>query len=261
MLVDWDDDCAHRIKWTRRGGGPEEVKFKMCFCFWSLYSVMKIVIMTKCCRSMTGSWFRSKRFRVEGAPSSLFAVLSPVKRVEEGLSPVRGAEGGLPRGALEEQRPPSLTGERREEQQSEERQEGPRYGDVKDRHEHGDDRHGVGHEDRHKHGEVEQERKPYFPSVSSSYSSTANRQGILFMYCILLSTTLTGLRTQCKISLYFQLNFSFLLKSSLNGGHNAASHPIWAKCTLKTIKARIGAFLGLSVFRPFSVDLFRGEWR
>ena len=186
MLVDWDDDCAHRIKWTRRGGGPEEVKFKMCFCFWSLYSVMKIVIMTKCCRSMTGSWFRSKRFRVEGAPSSLFAVLSPVKRVEEGLSPVRGAEGGLPRGALEEQRPPSLTGERREEQQSEERQEGPRYGDVKDRHEHGDDRHGVGHEDRHKHGEEEQERKPYFPSVSSSYSSTANRQGILFMYWILL---------------------------------------------------------------------------
>ena len=171
----------------------------------------------KCCRSMTGSWFRSKRFRVEGAPSSLFAVLSPVKRVEEGLSPVRGAEGGLPRGALEEQRPPSLTGERREEQQSEERQEGPRYGDVKDRHEHGDDRHGVGHEDRHKHGEVEQERKPYFPSVSSSYSSTANRQGILFMYWMLISTTLVGMRTQCKISLYFQLNFSFLLKSSLNG--------------------------------------------
>ena len=36
--------------------------------------------------------------------------------------------------------------------------------------------------------------------------------------------------------------------------------PIWAKCTSETIKARIGAFLGLSVFRPFSVDLFRGEW-
>ena len=51
----------------------------------------------------------------------------------------------------------------------------------------------------------------------------------------------------------------FVLSGS--SGHNAASHPIWAKCTLKTIKARIGAFLGLSVFRPFSVDLFRGEWR
>ena len=34
-------------------------------------------------RSAGVGWFRSKKFRVEGAPSPLFAVLSPVRREEE----------------------------------------------------------------------------------------------------------------------------------------------------------------------------------
>ena len=34
-------------------------------------------------RSAGIGWFRSKKFRVEGAPSPLFAVLSPVRREEE----------------------------------------------------------------------------------------------------------------------------------------------------------------------------------
>ena len=116
---------------------------------------------------MTGSWFRSKRFRVEGAPSSLFAVLSPVKRVEEGLSPVKcleeglspvrsRAEEGLSRGTADEQRSLSSSGERRENawerlQKSEER-----------------------------HIDIErQEGKPYSSSVSSAYSSARNRQAFL----------------------------------------------------------------------------------
>ena len=111
---------------------------------------------------MTGSWFRSKRFRVEGAPSSLFAVLSPVKRVGEGLSPGRRAEEGLPRGKTEEQRPPSSSEDERQEKSWERRQKS-------------EERHGE------RHGDMEQERKPYSFSVSSSYGSAANRQAFFLI--------------------------------------------------------------------------------
>ena len=118
---------------------------------------------------MTGSWFRSKRFRVEGAPSSLFAVLSPVKRAGEGLSPGRRAEEGLPRCKTEEQRPPSSSEDERQEKSWERRQKS-------------EERHGERHRERHgethgeRHEDMEQERKPYSFSVSSSYHSAVNRQ-------------------------------------------------------------------------------------
>ena len=130
---------------------------------------------------MTGSWFRSKRFRVEGAPSSLFAVLSPVKRVEEGLSPVKcleeglspvrsRAEEGLSRGAADEQRSLSSSGERRENAWERLQKSEERYGDIK--------RRGDVHAERHRDIE-RQEGKPYSSSVSSAYSSARNRQAFL----------------------------------------------------------------------------------
>ena len=63
-------------------------------------------------RSAGVGWFRSKKFRVEGAPSPLLAVLSPVRREEE-------------RGHTEEGR---LGREREEESLGREREEVERIG-------------------------------------------------------------------------------------------------------------------------------------
>ena len=139
------------------------------------------------CRSMTGSWFRSKRFRVEGAPSSLFAVLSPVKRVEEGLSPVRSRadEEGLPRGTVEEQRLLSSSRERREKAWERREKSEERHGDMKRR----GDVHAERHRDVERQRDVERhrdlerrEQKPYSSSVSSAYSSTVNRRVLSGFY-------------------------------------------------------------------------------
>jgi hypothetical protein len=46
-------------------------------------------------RSSGAGWFRSKRFRVEGAPSPLFAVLSPVREEREGREGREGREATL----------------------------------------------------------------------------------------------------------------------------------------------------------------------
>ena len=141
---------------------------------------------------MPGSWFRSKRFRVEGAPSSLFAVLSPVKRVGEGLALGRRVEEEPPtRGTAEEQRPPSSTGEERREkvwerrQKSEERPTERHRGDLHvERHRgnlqlHVERHRGDLHVERHE--DMEQERKPYSFPASSSHNSAVNRQGFCFL--------------------------------------------------------------------------------
>ena len=133
---------------------------------------------------------------MEGAPSSLFAVLSPVKKVGEGLSPIkkvgeglnpvkRVGEGvnlgrrvgeGLTNGRTEEQRPPSSIGgentwERRGKA-GERQKEKRHHGEMKVERHHGEMQVVERQADR------EQERKPYsFPVSSSSYSSAANRQG------------------------------------------------------------------------------------
>ena len=132
------------------------------------------------CRSVTSSWFRSKRFRVEGAPSSLFAVLSPVKRAGDGLTLGRRVEEGLPRGIAEEQRPPSSIGEERREKnwerrrKSEERQIERHHGDIHV------ERHRVKDIQLERHEEMEQERKSYSFPASSLASSYASRQGFFY---------------------------------------------------------------------------------
>ena len=117
---------------------------------------------------------------MEGAPSSLFAVLSPVKRVGEGLALGRRVEEEPPtRGTADEQRPPSSTGEERREkawerrQKSEERPNERHRGDL-----HVERHRGDLHVERRE--DMEQERKPYSFPASSSHSSAANRQGFCY---------------------------------------------------------------------------------
>ena len=111
---------------------------------------------------------------MEGAPSSLFAVLSPVKRVGEGLALGRRVEEEPPtRGTAEEQRPPSSTGEERREKAWERR--GKSEERPNERHRGNLQLHVERHED------MEQERKPYSFPASSSHNSAVNRQGFCFL--------------------------------------------------------------------------------